>query len=407
MIVLQVLEQQQKQQALLQQHFQRQQEEHMEQQRKQQQQLQQQQQKHQEYMNDRKSHVRSENNGDEKENVRPKVHMKAWATPSPHPPASTPPVSSTQQSFVTHASPYSGKSTHTNVTVTTYDAPVSGVSNYSATNVTNTATVQTTAVSQLVQSVPSQQQIPQSKTVKQETNATLLNAQNGSQTEQTGAQTATDKNVSFLETVTNNLDQGQNESRNLTLARGNTDSIVQYGETQAKSVSEKTNKEKPVIETKTQNSHKNVASSPKVPSYQGYYVNSYAERYNSSKVPYATETTETTNVSKANENSAKRTVGFVVDDKANASIAKGTLAFIDGQLTILPDGPGTEEGADTADTDSVSTLCEEREPEPKGRYYILSFVNYNKSANFLMCYLFTTFMKQIATEVLHWVYSFD
>ena len=338
-------------------------------------------------MNDQRSHARSDNNhGDEKENVRPKVHTKAWATPSPHPPAPTASVTNTQQNFVTHASPYTGKSTHTNVTVTIYDASVSGVSNYSATNVTSTPTVLTTAVGQMVHSVPPQQHQSQSKTVKQETNTTLLNAHS----EQTGAQTVTDKNLSFLETVTNNLGHVQHESKNLTLARGNSDSIVQYGATQAKGASEKTNNEKPLIDTKTPTSHKNVASSPKVPSYQGYYVNSYTERYNASKVPYATETGVTTDNNKVNGNSAKGNVGFVVDNKANGSIAnkpngslantangsiaKGTLAFIDGQLMVLPDGQGTEEGADTADTDSVSTLCEDREPDIKGE--TLFFFNF-------------------------------
>ena len=373
--VFQVLEQQQKQQALLQEHFQKQQQEHLERQRQQREQLQVQQQKHQEVMNDQRSHARSDNNhGDEKENVRPKVHTKAWATPSPQPPAPTPSVTNTQQNFVTHASPYTGKSTHTNVTVTTYDALVSGVSNYSATNVTSTPTVHTTTIGH---SVPPQQHQSQSKTVKQETNSTLLNAQS----EQTGVQTVTDKNLSFLETVTNNLGHVQHESKNLTLARGNSDSIVQYGATQAKGASEKTNNEKPVIDTKAPTSHKNVASSPKVPSYQGYYVNSYTERYNAAKVPYATETGVTTD-NKVNGNSAKANVSFVVDNKANGSIAnkpnssmantangsiaKGTLAFIDGQLMVLSDRQGTEEGADTADTDSVSTLCEDREPEIKG-----------------------------------------
>ena len=395
-----MLEQQQKQQALLQEHFQRQQREQLERQQQQREQLNTQQQKHQELINDQQSHVRVDNlPNDEKENVRPKVHTKAWATPSPHPPASAPSVTNTQQNFMTHASPYSGKSTHTNVTVTTYDNSVSGVSNHSATSVGNTTTVQTSAVGQTILSVPAQSQ---SKTAKQETNTTLLHTQN----EQTGAQTASDKNLSFLETVTNDLGHVQSESRNLTLTRADSDSIVQYGATHGTGASERMNTAKPVIDNKTStSSHKNAVSSPKVPSYQGYYVNSYVERYNASKVPYATETSATDN-NKFSGNSDKRHVGFVVDNKAteniakkanetnkanaaiankangsittnrangsiatntNGSISKGTLAFIDGQLTVLPDSSGTEEGADTADTDSVSTLCEDREPEVKGQ----------------------------------------
>lgn len=342
-----MLEQQQKQQALLQQHFQKQQEEHLERQRQQQQQLQLQQQRHQEYMKDQEKLQGwgGSTVSDEKENVRPKVQMKAWATPSPHPPASTPSVNSTQQNFVTHASPYSGKNTHTNVTVTTYDTPVT---NYSAVNVSNASAVQMTATVQPVHSLPSQHTALQTKSIKQETNATLHGAQNASQNVQTGAKTGTDKNLSFLETVTNNLDQVQNSDASSALTRTNSDRMVQYETAHVKSATENTHA-KSVSEPKAQSLVKTVPSSPKVPAYQSYYLNSYAERYNASKVPYATETTTTT------ESGA-----------ADGSIAKGTLGLVDGQLSVLPDGQITEEGADTADTDSVSTLCEDREPDIKG-----------------------------------------
>ena len=279
--------------------------------------------------------------------------MKAWATPSPHPPAPTPTVNNTQQNLVTHASPYTGKNTHTNVTVTTYDTPVS---NQSAINVTSIAPGLTSTAGQpvhtgqsgqpvQVQTVSPQQQTTQPKVQKQDMNTTL-SAQNDSKTVQTGT-AKSDKNLSFLERFTKNMDQVQYENSNSALMRANSDTTVQYGTTtpSVNSATPKSDSEKSVSETKTvsSNSTKTVSSSPKYPSYQGYYVNSYADRYSSSKVPMATETLAVDN------------------NKNNGSIAKGTLGFVDGQLTMLPD-----DGTDTADTDSVSTLCEDREPEIKG-----------------------------------------
>ena len=336
---LQVLEQQQKQQAVLQQQFQKHQQEQLERQRQQQEQLQSQQHKHQEYMKEHSKSQKDSATEHEKENVRPKVHMKAWATPSPHPPAPAPPVVSTQQNLVTHASPYTGKSTHTNVTVTS-------VSNASAT--VNTATnVPVKVTDQIVNSVPSQQVTTQQKNLKQETNTTLVNAQNGSQVSQTGI----DKNLSFLETVTNNLDQVQNTNTynnyDSQSSKTASDKTVQY-QTPAVSSTAKTNNEKSASETKSVNSNKTVSNSPKVPSYQGYYISSYADRYNATKVPNATETS-TADTS-----------------KMNGSIAKGTLGFVDGQLSLFSDGQVNEDVVDTADTDSVSTLCDDREQEVKG-----------------------------------------
>ena len=48
---------------------------------------------------------------------------------------------------------------------------------------------------------------------------------------------------------------------------------------------------------------------------------------------------------------------------------KGTVGFVDGQLSMLPNDQMMDDIVDTADTDSVSTLCDDKEPELKGRYY--------------------------------------
>ena len=293
--------------------------------------------------------------------------MKAWATPSPHPPVSTPSVTNTPQNFVTHASPYTGKSTHTNVTVTTYDV---SVANQSAAINTATTVLAKVTDHELVDSLPPQPIMTHSKSLKQETNTTLVSAQNGSQVTNTGV----DKNLSFLQTVTNNLDQVQNSStlntNNKTVLSKTSEKTVQY-QTSAVNGTAKTNVEKSVSETKVASSSKTVSSSPKIPSYQSYYMNSYAERYNANKTPIATETAapppERYNANKtpiATETAAPPPDSHV----ANGNIMKGTVGFVDGQLSMLPNDQMMDDIVDTADTDSVSTLCDDKETEAKGRY---------------------------------------
>ena len=270
---------------------------------------------------------------------------------------STPSVTNTPQNFVTHASPYTGKSTHTNVTVTTYDV---SVANQSAAINTATMVVAKVTDQELVDSLPPRPVMTHSKNLKQETNTTLVSAQNGSQATNTGV----DKNLSFLQTVTNNLDQVQNASisntNNKTVLSKTSEKTVQY-QTAAVNGTAKTNVEKSVSETKVASSSKTVPSSPKIPSYQSYYMNSYAERYNANKTPIATETAAPPPDSKV----------------VNGNIMKGTVGFVDGQLSMLPNDQMMDDIVDTADTDSVSTLCDDKEPEVKGRYYELGAFSSN------------------------------
>ncbi|XP_060601720.1 uncharacterized protein LOC132754973 [Ruditapes philippinarum] len=108
------LEQQQRQQQLLQQQYERQKKDELERQQQEERYRQQQAAVTMATTTVGSGYIDSEEG---KENLRPKAQLKAWGTPSPHPPTPASTVTTTTSTFVTHTSPYTGKNTHTNTTV--------------------------------------------------------------------------------------------------------------------------------------------------------------------------------------------------------------------------------------------------------------------------------------------------
>lgn len=343
-----VLEQQQKQQQMVQQQYERQkQEEAAEQQRLHHEQQQQQQQ----------MSVAGTNtgiHGDEgKENHRPK--LKAWGTPSPHPP--NPSTTAAVTTHVTHASPYSGKNTHTNMTIPYMhnnniqpDSP----SSYTPSSPHNGSSVTPTrTVDRNLQAVAN----ANASYYLSEQTSTPKNGQDGS-----------GKNVSFLETVTDGLPVSGNSSSVSTSSAAvqtTSNSSVNSGKSSQQTVA-KTNG------TSNTSARANngatttttTTSTPKPPIHPGYY-NSYGAAYLARQ-----QMLNGTNVNKQAENNSSNNHAVTNDSvKTNGNVQWVVDEHsVPGNMKMLT--PDTAiNGDDVTDTDSVSTICgEERDPEPKGGF---------------------------------------
>lgn len=351
-----ILDQQRKQQLVLQQHYEKQQQEQLE---KQKQQLQQQLLEQQQSALPPSLAQANTENG--KENFRPKAQMKAWATPSPHPPSPATVAMTTAPSHVTHASPYGGKNTSTNMTVPTYEKPP--VSNGSNTanmkpSLTNSAsTVSNTNINGNVL----QNRTDENVKYSEYTNSVV---------------SAQDKNLSFLEAVTNDLASKQQPLTETAV----TNSAVSSAASAPMKVPPSTSTITPKTVQSTATS--SVATPVKVttasttvtagkpPVAPSYYISSYGEAYaakqqvqraaNGASVRQGTDPPSTT----ALANTMKMTGGM----PAPWGTPNGN---VDSQTVMLT--PNTAlNGDDAGDTDSVSTICEEKETETKGTLYTLA-----------------------------------
>ncbi|XP_045197184.2 LOW QUALITY PROTEIN: uncharacterized protein LOC123551937 [Mercenaria mercenaria] len=328
-----VLEQQQKQQQLLQQQYERQKQEELEKQR----------QEHQQQqaavsMATTASDYASSEEG--KENQRPKVQMKAWATPSPHPPPPASTVITTAQTYVTHASPYTGKNTHTNMTVpmVTSNDQISNSNTPFSVN-SNSSVSQTNSSS-----------------------ATRLNDKNVqgntdvNKREYVNSPSTQDKSLSFLETVTYGLsvtpDSNSTNSTPTTVPKNQSNNGVSDVKPTQQASKTNGNSGAPTKQSTTS------ANVPKTPIHAGYY-NSYGAAYSARQ-----QLTNGTN----NKHAVKESAGTVTTQagtaKMNGEVTWGLPEELAGHLKMMTTEP-IMNGDDTGDTDSVSTICEEREPEPK------------------------------------------
>lgn len=337
-----VLEQQRKQQLLLQQHYEKQQQEQLEKQRQVQLQPQQ------------------ENSNDTgKENYRPKAQMKAWATPSPHPPTPASVVQTT--AHVTHASPYSGKNTHTNMTVPIYDKPLTNTESVvsSKPSVSAGASSVVTCTNNNAQTSHSRTEGYVQPEIKQSEHSVV------------GAQ---ERNLSFLEAVTNDLSMKQ-ESHSVS----KTSNITSVSSTPVKTapvVATVTSRpvqqqQQSAATTATATAIKATSSSPatvvanKPPVNPSYYVNSYSTAY-ANRQQLQQQVPNGTSGRLPTESKASTVVTNTMRMNGGMPTPWGTpTGNLDHPAVMLTPDMALN-GDDTADTDSVSTICEEKEPETKG-----------------------------------------
>ncbi|KAL3881918.1 hypothetical protein ACJMK2_028304 [Sinanodonta woodiana] len=273
----------------------------------------------------------SSQNPEEKENFRPKVQMRAWATPSPVNQAHVQAVKSTAQNLVTKASPYSGRSTLTNVTtVTYYDKSRTPSVHPGATTGATPAVSHLCSIPKDTQSVPSQDK-------KQDLSHNVSNNYNQRGNVKT-VTSAAEHNLEFLQTVTKGLN----------------------------TVSDAVNTNAPDIIKQTPST----INSKVVPNHSPFYRASYV----SSSAP------------KRQGNNINGHIPEKVEDtsKINGSVAQGSLGFVSGQLSVVSNDNGNHLRGDTEiiqgrvdpyagdnideDTDTISTINEEpiEVKEPKG-----------------------------------------
>ena len=347
------LEQQQRQQQLLQQQYERQKQEELEKQQQQEQ-----------YMKQAavtKATVTAGSSGyinsDEgKENQRPKAQLKAWGTPSPHPPTPASTVSNTASTYVTHTSPYTGKNTHTNTTVPMVTS--NGQSSKSSTPV----------------NVKSQPSVSQTNTVSAahiadsyiQANSTL------NKTEYTNPpRTVQEKSLSFLETVTSGLSvTPQSESTTsspMTVAKNQPNTSVPESKTTQVS---KTNS----AGTRPSTTSTNVS---KPPIHAGYY-NSYGAAFNARQ-----QLTNGSNTKQTVQDKPSTATTNGDTAKSNGPVTWALPEELAGHLKMVTSEPMVN-GEDPGDTDSVSTICEEREPEPKGKCILLEQLQSYRKHTFLL-----------------------
>lgn len=347
-----VLEQQRKQQLLLQQDYEKQQRAQLEKQR------QQQQQKEQGQM-----YVEEEG----KENFRPKAQMKAWATPSPHPPQPATVSNTTAQNLVTHASPYSGKNTHTNMTVPTYE-------NVSVNNqcVVSSKPNMTTGVN--VVSVYNNNNANASN-VQYRTDDTVQPEVKKAEYDLNSTVSAQERNLSFLETVTNDLTIKQESKNAGNIANGSNVSSTPVKVTPSTAaVAPKAAQPTPssavtstVAPVKVSSASSTVTAA-KPPVNPGFYVNSYGAVY-AARQQMQQQQQQQQQPSSGAENKPEATVAKNTM-KLNGAIAEpwSIPGGYTGSQTVMLTPNMALNGDDIADTDSVSTICEDREPETKGKH---------------------------------------
>lgn len=351
-----VLEQQQKQKQLLQEQFERQNQEELERQ----------QQQDQKYLQQQaavtsvaatSAYTVSEEG---KENQRPKAQMKAWATPSPHPPTPASAVITTTTTFVTHASPYTGKNTHTNTTV-----PMMTTNGYSSKSNTPVSVNNQTVETKTYTASSASNRIS-------ETNIQATNGINRSDYT-IPAVSVQDKSMSFLETVTYGLSTTpDSNSLNSTLTS------VSKNQSNA-SISAAKNLQQ-VSKTNGTSSvpSKGVTtpSTPSKPLHAGYY-NSYGAAYSARQ--QVTNGSNNKQVVGSTSNNVKTQVDT---PKMNGEVTWALPEGLDGQFKMMT-ADAAVNGDDAADTDSVSTICDEREAEAKGKmilyerntFLVKSFIN--------------------------------
>ena len=354
-----VLEQQrQQQQVLLQQQFEKQQQEQaqLEKQRR----AVEQQQKQQQQENERKQNYVDD------ESQRPKAQMKAWGTPSPHPPTPAS-VHSTPTTLVTNASPYSGRSTNTNMTVPLYDKPAQSSAVNSPKTVVN-ASMYTVAANTTYNN--SNMASGGKMDVGQGQGQPSVSRYDGS--------SAQDSSLSFLETVTNGISGKPGSSSKPAPSTSATSTGTVIGNsgytTPSKSsmpVQQAVTSKPPVNQTTpkpTPPPSSVVATKP--PLNPSHYGNSYgaafAARQQQQQTSPATQGTGNGS-SKANEN------GYSTASNSTASkqitMVTGPLpwgAGLSDNVNVMMTPNTALNGDDITDTDSVSTICDDRETEPKG-----------------------------------------
>ncbi|KAL4233554.1 hypothetical protein ACF0H5_008234 [Mactra antiquata] len=379
-----VIEQQQKQQQLLQQQYERQkQQEAAEQQR-----LAQEQQQQALAANQAAGAYTVTHDDDSKENQRPK--LKAWGTPSPHPPV---PVTSPASTHVTHTSPYSGKNTHTNMTIPYVNSnnqqsmiPESPSSVSSKLNVPHNGS-----------SVTPSRTLDRNLQAVANANASYYLSEQPSM--QLNNDETTGKNMSFLETVTDGLPASQTSGTTAPVSTmssagvktTSSSSSVNSTKVTQQSVVKATTASPNVKNGVTTTTTNSATSTPKPPIHPGYY-NSYGAAYSArqqlmntgngsnnkqtdnditNKTSVTSESSKTsTDVTNASSGVTKTTtsVKWVVD---NSSIPS-SIKMLTPDTTMI-------NGDDITDTDSVSTICgEEKEPEPKEIKGILKRTGNNK-----------------------------
>ncbi|KAK3605190.1 hypothetical protein CHS0354_013000 [Potamilus streckersoni] len=288
-------------------------------------------QQQQQYQQKQEQQALVQNNGslqnqEEKENFRPKVQMRAWATPSPVNQAHVQAVKSTAQNLVTKASPYSGRSTLTTVTTVTY---------YDKSRTPPVQAGVTPAVSHFnsiqkdTQSVPSQDK-------KQDMSHNVSNNYNHRGNVKT-VTSAAEHNLEFLQTVTNGLN----------------------------TVSDAVNTNAPDIIKQTPST----INSKVVPSHSPFYRASYAS---------SSATRRQGNINGQTPDKVENT------SKINGTVDQSSLGCVSGQLSVVSNGNGNHLHGDTEiiqgpvdpnagenideDTDTISTINEEpiEVKEPKG-----------------------------------------
>ena len=300
-----------------------------------------------------------------KEAQRPKAQMKAWGTPSPHPPAPTPVTNTTPQNMVTHASPYSNKSTHTNMTVPTYEH----VSNNNQ-NVVNSKPPVAPVVNSVNTYNNNNANVSQYRTkeyvpveTKQGENSTVV---------------VQDRNLSFLETVTNDLTIKQESKIAGSIASGSTPASnlpVKVPPTTAAIVPKTTpvalSSAPTTTATSTRvNSTPASVTSAKPPVNPGVYNNSYTAAY-ANRQQLQQQQQQGSNGAD-NRSQSATTNGHTNTIRMNGATSSPwqTGGYTNGQSVMFTPDMALN-GDDVADTDSVSTICEEKEPDSKGMYYTI------------------------------------
>jgi hypothetical protein len=338
------LEQQQRQQQLLQQQYERQKKDELERQQQEERYRQQQAAVTMATTTVGSGYIDSEEG---KENLRPKAQLKAWGTPSPHPPTPASTVTTTTSTFVTYTSPYTGKNTQTNTTVPMMNSNVQ-------------SSKSTTSVSDNRQSSVPQTNIV-SATQLIDTNSTI------NKTEYTNPpRNMQEKSLSFLETVTSGLSvtPQSNSKTSLPVSRNPTDTSV--SDVKSTQVSKTNSAGSRPSSTSVTNS--------KPPIHAGYY-NSYGAAYSARQ--------QLTNNGTNTKQDTPSTVTTNGDTgKINGNVTWGLPEELATHLKMATTEPMVN-GDDPGDTDSVSTICEEREPEPKGtsNYFNITYEPHHNKTN--------------------------
>ena len=351
------LEQQQKQQKLLQEEFHRQNEQLQEKQEKQLEKIQTNQQSN--LSSNNAQYTRTES---EKENQRPKVQLKAWATPSPQPPTPVSANVSKTNSMVTNASPYTGRSTNTNVTtVTGYDASVIRDNSY----------INSKPVSVTVSTI--QDELTPGTVTSQARTQSIVNTTPHSNSELLHSR-AYQSQGSFLETVTKDLGH-QSEVTAASEQSTHVSGVTSYTNN-GNNLSSNENLQKVTPQASLKNVPNNM-NSPKTnpivtkpPLNSAFYLNSYSSAYSMRQNLQQQQKQQQQSKTVLKEHSSAGPVTTVDASRLSIKPTNGSQHATENQHSIFQINTyNGDEGQDTADTDSVSTIgYEEKEPEPKGIY---------------------------------------